>query len=72
VERVQQLGPSSLRSAVLLSKTGRQEVAYRPDFVTFDIPDEFVIGYGLDFDDEYRNLPYIGCLDDVPVARESE
>ena len=72
VERVQQLGPSSLRSAVLLSKTGRQEVSYCPDFVTFDIPDEFVIGYGLDYDDEYRNLPYIGCLDEIPGARESE
>lgn len=62
-ERIKQLGPGSLRSAVLLSKTGRQEVTYRPDFVTFDIPDEFVIGYGLDYEDEYRNLPYIGLLD---------
>lgn len=63
VERVRQMGAKSLRSAVLLNKTGRQEVDYRPDFVTFDIPDEFVIGYGLDYDDEYRNLPFIGCLE---------
>ena len=61
--RIDQLGPRSLRSAVLLCKTGRQEVDFRPDFVTFDIPDEFVIGYGLDYEDEYRNLPYIGSLD---------
>ncbi len=61
--KVNQLGPRSVRSAVLLSKTGRCEVDMRPDFVTFDIPDEFVIGYGLDYEDEYRNLPYIGSLD---------
>lgn len=63
VEKIGNFGPSSLRSAVLLSKTGRCEVEMQPDFVTFDIPDEFVIGYGLDYEDEYRNLPYIGSLD---------
>ena len=66
VDRIHEFGPSSLRSAVLMCKTGRQEVEYRPDYVTFDIPDEFVIGYGLDFEDEYRNLPYIGSLAEVP------
>ena len=62
------LGPTSLKSAVLLLKTGRQEVDWRPDFVAFDIPDEFVVGYGLDFNDEYRNLPYLACLEpsDLP------
>jgi hypoxanthine phosphoribosyltransferase len=57
------LGPASLRSAVLLRKTGRQEVKIQPDFVAFDIPDEFVVGYGLDYNDEYRNLPYLACLE---------
>jgi len=66
VDRIHEFGPSSLRSAVLMCKTGRQQVDYRPDYVTFDIPDEFVIGYGLDFEDEYRNLPYIGSLAEVP------
>ncbi len=61
--KIQELGPRSIRSAVLLQKTGRQEVATRPDFVTFEIPDEFVIGYGLDFCDEYRHLPFIGTLE---------
>ena len=56
------LGPTSLKSAVLLLKTGFQEVQWRPEFVAFDIPDEFVVGYGLDFNDEYRNLPYLACL----------
>lgn len=62
------LGPTSLKSAVLLLKTGRQEVDWRPEFVAFEIPDEFVVGYGLDYNDEYRNLPYLACLEpaDLP------
>jgi hypoxanthine phosphoribosyltransferase len=56
-------GPKSIRSAVLLRKTGRREVAVEPDYVVFDIPDEFVVGYGLDYDDRYRNLPYVAALD---------
>ncbi|MGI9517138.1 MAG: hypoxanthine phosphoribosyltransferase, partial [Pirellulaceae bacterium] len=61
-EKISEFGPKSLRSAVLLSKTGRCEVDMQPDFLTFDIPDEFVIGYGLDYEDEYRNLPFIGSI----------
>ena len=48
---------------MLLRKEGRQEVQIEPDFVGFTIPNEFVVGYGLDYDDEYRNLPFIGVLD---------
>lgn len=58
-----QLNPVSVRSAVLLSKTGRCEVDCSPDFVVFDIPDEFVVGYGLDYEDEYRHLPYVATLE---------
>lgn len=65
---VRQLEPLSLRSAVLLRKQGRQEVAYRPDFVAFEIPDEFVVGYGLDYRDAYRNLPHIASLDEDDIA----
>lgn len=61
------LGPTSLRSAVLLMKTGRQLVDWKPEFVAFDIPDEFVVGYGLDFNDEYRNLPYLACLEPADI-----
>jgi hypoxanthine phosphoribosyltransferase len=57
--------PQSLRSAVLLRKAGRQEVPLVPDFVAFDIPDAFVVGYGLDFNDLYRNLPFIAVLSDA-------
>jgi hypoxanthine phosphoribosyltransferase len=66
VEVIAQLAkhqPKSIRSAVLLRKTGRCEVAIEPDFVAFDIPDQFVVGYGLDYDDRYRNLPYVAALD---------
>jgi len=57
------LGVASVRTAVLLRKEGRQEVEVEPDFVGFTIPNAFVVGYGLDYDDEYRNLPFIGVPD---------
>ncbi len=62
-----ELNPTSLKSAVLLSKTGRQEVDCSPDFVVFDIPDEFVVGYGLDYEDEYRNLPFVAALEPADI-----
>ncbi len=62
------LGPASLRSAVLLRKQGRAEVAVHPDYVAFDIPDEFVVGYGLDYQDEFRNLPYLAALESSDLA----
>lgn len=55
-------GAASVKVGVLLRKMGRQEVPFEPDFVGFSIPDRFVVGYGLDFNDEYRHLPYIGVL----------
>lgn len=57
------LGPASVRSAVLLRKLGRQQVAISPDHVGFEIPDAFVVGYGLDHRDEFRNLPFVAILD---------
>ncbi|MBS0209407.1 MAG: hypoxanthine phosphoribosyltransferase [Planctomycetes bacterium] len=57
------LGPNDLRSAVLLCKEGRQQVAMLPDYVGFTIPDEFVVGYGLDYHDEHRNLPYLAVVE---------
>ena len=56
------LKPASLRTAVLLDKEGRRTVDFTPDFTGFSIPDEFVVGYGLDFAEHYRNLPCIGVL----------
>lgn len=54
--------PASLRICTLLNKPARREVQVDVDYVGFDIPDEFVVGYGLDFDELYRNLPYIAVL----------
>jgi hypoxanthine phosphoribosyltransferase len=55
--------PASIRSAVLLRKKARSQVSMQPDFVAFEIPDAFVVGYGLDYDDLHRNLPYIAVLE---------
>lgn len=62
VQRLQGLAAASVHTAVLLRKRGRQVVPLEPDYSGFDIPDAFVVGYGLDYNDEYRHLPYIGIL----------
>ncbi len=63
VDQLKGMGPASIRTAVLLRKQGRQEVEMEPDHVVFEIPDEFVVGYGLDYQDEYRNLPQLVALE---------
>ena len=63
IERLQRFEPASVRTLVLLRKKARQEVYLEPDFLGFDIPDEFVVGYGLDYEDEYRNLPFLAVLE---------
>jgi hypoxanthine phosphoribosyltransferase len=62
VKHLESRGAASVRTCVLLRKLGRQTVPFEPDFTGFTIPDEFVIGYGLDYNDEYRHLPFIGVL----------
>lgn len=66
LRRVQQMirdrGPRSLRTAVLLRKPSRAPADVCADFVGFDIEDLFVIGYGLDYNDHYRNYPHVGVL----------
>ncbi len=63
VRHLQGLDVASLRTAVLLRKTGRQQVVFEPDYVGFDIPDAFVVGYGLDYNDEHRHLPYLASFE---------
>jgi hypoxanthine phosphoribosyltransferase len=62
VGRMGDRGARSVRTAVLLRKIGRQEVYLEPDYCGFTIPDAFVIGYGLDYNDDYRHLPYVAVL----------
>lgn len=62
VDEVAALGAKSVRSIVLLQKDVPRTIDYTPDWIAFDIPDEFVVGYGLDFNGEYRQLPYVGIL----------
>lgn len=55
-------GARSVKTCTLLDKPSRREVNLTPDYVGAEIPDEFVIGYGLDYNETYRNLPYVGIL----------
>lgn len=57
-------GASEVRIVALLDKPSRRVVNVNADFVGFEIPNEFVVGFGLDFNEKYRNLPYIGVLKD--------
>ena len=57
-----ELSPRSVRSAVLVLKQGKQRVGLRPNYVGFEIPDVFVVGYGLDYNDEFRHLPFLAEL----------
>jgi hypoxanthine phosphoribosyltransferase len=63
ISQIDDLRPASIRTAVLLEKQDRREVELRPNYVAFQIPDEFVVGYGLDYNDMYRNLPYVAALE---------
>lgn len=63
ISLVERLEPTSIRTAVLLWKRERTRVELEPDYVCFDIPDRFVVGYGLDFNGEHRHLPYIGVVE---------
>jgi hypoxanthine phosphoribosyltransferase len=68
VEHLAGKGAASVKTCVLLRKVGRQEVPFEPDYCGFSIPNRFVIGYGLDFNDDYRHLPFIGVLPDDTQA----
>ncbi len=56
-------GAKSVRTVTLLDKPSRRKVEFTPDYCGIVIPDEFVVGYGLDYDEKYRALPFIGVLD---------
>lgn len=59
---LQDRNPKSVKIATLLDKPDRREAPVKPDYRGFTVPDEFLVGYGLDYAEAYRNLPYIGIL----------
>lgn len=66
--QIDDLGPMSIKTAVLFQKEGRCDVDIKPDFLGFTIPNEYVVGYGLDYRDQYRNLPYLAALEPHEMA----
>jgi hypoxanthine phosphoribosyltransferase len=62
LSKLQSLKPRAIKICVLLNKPARRLVAVKADYVGFEIPDLFVVGYGLDYAERYRNLPFIGVL----------
>ena len=67
---LKQRNPASLKICVLLDKPARREEDIHADYVGYTIPDAFVVGYGLDYAEEYRNLPYIGVLSPSVYSHE--
>ncbi|MCM1194019.1 MAG: hypoxanthine phosphoribosyltransferase [Butyrivibrio sp.] len=63
LEMLQDRKPASLRLCTLLDKPDRRVIDVKVDYTGFEIPDEFVVGYGLDYNQMYRNLPYIGVVE---------
>jgi hypoxanthine phosphoribosyltransferase len=61
-ERLLYREPASLKICTLLDKKERRQVEVPVDYIGFEIPDKFVVGYGLDYEDKYRNLPYIAIF----------
>lgn len=62
---LQARNPKTLRLTTLLDKPSRRVVEVTPDYVGFEVPDKFVVGFGLDFAQKYRNLPYIGVVERI-------
>jgi hypoxanthine phosphoribosyltransferase len=74
LEKLRELKPRRIKVCVLLEKAARRVEKVKADYVGFSIPDLFVVGYGLDFAENYRNLPFIGVLAEqsAPSSRPSE
>ena len=64
IRMLTEYSPLSIKVCVLLNKRARREIEIEPDYCCFEIEDKFVVGYGLDFDNRYRNLPYVAVLKD--------
>jgi hypoxanthine phosphoribosyltransferase len=64
-EHLEHQSPASVKICVLLDKPSRRKTEVKVDYRGFEIPDEFIVGYGIDYAENYRNLPYIGVIGDV-------
>lgn len=64
VEHFKKYNPRSIRTCVMLDKPSRRRVEIKPDYAGFTIPDVFIVGYGLNYGNHYRNIPYIFTYDD--------
>ena len=64
VNYLKDMGAKSIKVCTILDKPIKRSINFKPEYVGFEIEDKFVIGYGLDFNQDYRNLPYIGYIDD--------
>ena len=71
IDALSECGPRSLKTVVLLWKEGRRRVSILPDYHAFKIPDKFVVGYGLDYDDDFRHLPYVAALEESDLKPTS-
>ena len=71
LDHVRAGGPRSLRTVALLDKPSRRTLDIEADYVGFTIPDRFVVGYGLDHEEQLRHLPYVAVLDGAPAEREA-
>lgn len=66
---ISESGAASVKSCVLLRKQVERARPFEAEYVAFDIPNEFVVGYGLDYNERYRNLPFVGVLTDEAIVR---
>ena len=64
VDLIKKRGANSVKICTILNKPARRKVDLNADYVGFDIPDKFVVGYGLDYDQKYRNLPFVGVVEE--------
>ena len=69
---LREMGPASLKICTLLDKPSRRQTDVKADYVGFTIPNEFVVGYGLDYDEHYRNLPNVGILQPEVYTKKKE
>ncbi len=70
LEDIRKYHPRSLKSCVLLNRLSRRQYNIQPEYYCFDVGNDFVVGYGLDYNNKYRNLPFIGVLKDECYRRE--